>query len=321
MSNMKRIIWAFAILLVFFSCQSEKAGKEAVYLFSYFKGNGEDGLHLAYSTDGFHFNALNNDQSLLTPTVGSDKLMRDPCIIRDPGGKFHMVWTVSWNDKGIGYASSDDLIHWSEQKFIPVMEQEPNARNCWAPEIFYDAREALFIIFWSTTISGRYPKTEEMADKGWDHRLYYTTTTDFENFSVTKQLYNKAFNVIDGTMTENEGTYYLFMKDETRYPPQKNLRMATSQKATGPYSEASSSISGNYWAEGPTITHKGNQWIIYFDKYMEEKMGALSSTDLKTWTDISDKITFPEGTRHGSVFTLSRSEFLKLQDNLLVKKL
>ena len=316
---MKRKIQAFAILLALFSCQPGNSGKEEVLMFSYFKGNGEDGLHLAYSTDGFHFEAPGNDRPVLTPTAGRDKLMRDPCIIRGPGGKFHMVWTVSWNDRGIGYANSDDLVHWSEQKFLPVMEHEPNARNCWAPELFYDEKEAQFLIFWSTTIAGLYPETEEMADKGWDHRMYYVTTSDFVTFSETKQFYNRGFNVIDGTLAQQEGTYYLFMKDETRYPPQKNLRMATAQKATGPYGEASTSISGDYWAEGPSLDRSGNQWILYFDKYMEKKMGALVSTDLKSWTDVSEKVSFPEGTRHGSVFVISRDEFRTFQEELSVE--
>ena len=66
-----------------------------VYLFSYFKGNGEDGLHLAYSYDGLQFKALKGDSSFLTPTVSKDKLMRDPCILKGPDGYFHMVWSLS----------------------------------------------------------------------------------------------------------------------------------------------------------------------------------------------------------------------------------
>ena len=109
---------------------------DSVYLFSYFKDNGEDGLHLAYSEDGLTWTALKNDASFLQPQVGEDKLMRDPCIITGPDGEFHMVWTVSWQEKGIGYAHSSDLVHWSEQQYIPVMEHEPDAKNCWAPEIY-----------------------------------------------------------------------------------------------------------------------------------------------------------------------------------------
>ncbi len=68
-----------------------------------------------------------------------------------------MVWTVSWNDKGIGYASSSDLINWSEQKFIPVMQHEEKARNSWAPEITYDSKKDRYMIYWASTIEGRFP--------------------------------------------------------------------------------------------------------------------------------------------------------------------
>ena len=87
-----------------------------VYLFSYFKGNGEDGLHLAYSHDGLKWQALKNDKSFLTPNIGKDKLMRDPSICQGPDGTYHMVWTSGWWDRIIGYASSKDLVNWSEQK-------------------------------------------------------------------------------------------------------------------------------------------------------------------------------------------------------------
>ena len=56
------------------------------YLFTYFKGNGEDGLHLAYSKDGYKWIALKNDTSFLIPEVGKDKLMRDPCVIKGGDG-------------------------------------------------------------------------------------------------------------------------------------------------------------------------------------------------------------------------------------------
>jgi hypothetical protein len=55
------------------------------------------------------------------------------------------------------------------------------------------------------------------------------------------------------------------------------------------------------------------QWIIYFDKYTEHQYGALSSTDLQHWTDISDRISMPKGIRHGSVFSVSNEELLRLQ--------
>ncbi|GHT63098.1 hypothetical protein AGMMS50239_18350 [Bacteroidia bacterium] len=285
------------IFLFLFSCSEEKT----VYLFSYFNNNGEDGLHLAYSNDGYHWEALNNDQSLLKPELSNDKLMRDPCIIQGGDGLYHLVWTISWKEKGIGYASSKDLISWSEQKLIPVMAHEEGVRNCWAPEITYDKVNKEYMIYWATTIEGRFTDESQQSEDAYNHRMYYVTTKDFEHFSETKLLYDKGFNVIDATIVPIEDRFVMFMKDETLVPPQKNIRMASSEKLTGPYSDASEPITGNYWAEGPTVTKIGENWVVYFDKYRDGKFGAISSSDLKNWEDISDQISLPVGIRHGSI--------------------
>jgi hypothetical protein len=274
-----------------------------VYMFSYFKDNGKDGLHLAYSYDGYRFTALKHDSSFLQPVLSKDSLMRDPCIIRGADNKFHMVWTVSWNEKGIGYATTPDLIHWSEQQYIPVMAHEDSAKNCWAPEITYDAKKKEYMIYWATTIAGRYP-SDTAAGKGYNHRIYYVTTKDFNKFSKTKLLYNQGFNVIDASIVPDGNRFIMFLKDETRYPPQKNIRVATSAKLTEGYENPSWPITGNYWAEGPTAIKIANRWFVYFDKYRDHKYGAVISADLLKWEDISDKIRMPQGTRHGTVFPL-----------------
>jgi len=304
---MKNILVFGLVLMQTLSGRAQST--DEIYMFSYFKNNGQDGLHLAYSFDGLTWKALKGDSSFLTPTVSKDKLMRDPCIIRGADGKFHMVWTVSWNDKGIGYASSRNLTDWSEQQFIPVMSHEDSARNCWAPEIIYDENEKEYMIYWATTISGRFKAGDSTGDSKYNHRMYYTTTRDFKSFSKTKLLYDKDFNVIDATIIKKGRQYIMFLKDETRTPPQKNIRIASSKKLTGGYSAPSLPITGKYWAEGPTVLQTGKKWIIYFDKYTEHKYGALESTDLINWTDISDKLTMPPGIRHGTVFTITKAEF------------
>ena len=291
------------IVLMALSGLGEK--KSDIYLFSYFKDNGKDGLHLAYSKDGLKWKALNHNKSFLKPKVGQDKLMRDPCIIKGGDGKFHMVWTVSWNEKGIGYANSDDLINWSVQKFIPVMEHESDARNCWAPELFYDEDSDQYLICWATTIPGRFPETDKSGDDGYNHRLYYTTTKDFSNFSETKLFFDPGFNVIDGTIQKINGVYNLFFKNEILKPiAEKNIQIATSVRLLGKYSNLSEPITNN-WVEGPSVINTDQGWIVYFDRYTKHKMGAVVSSDLKTWTDISDKISFPKGTRHGTVFKVN----------------
>jgi hypothetical protein len=305
---MKKIWGALFLLLM----MQAATAQDSVYLFSYFKDNGQDGLHLAYSMDGYNWTALKNDQSFLTPTAGKDKLMRDPCIIRGADGKFHMVWTVSWNEQSIGYASSDDLVHWSAQKDLRVMAKEPGTRNCWAPEITYDPKNKTYMIYWATTIPGRFKAGESTGDDQYNHRMYYVTTKDFKQFSPAKLLYDHGFNVIDATIVPNGSEYMMFLKDETRTPPQKNIRISTSKKLTGPYSKPSAPVTGNYWAEGPTVLKMGKKWLVYFDKYREHKYGAIESSDGKSWTDITDKISLPKGLRHGSIFIVTKDEFNKI---------
>jgi len=308
---MKKLV--FAVFLIISTLVSAQTGK--VYLFSYFTGNGEDGLHLAYSRDGLTFTALNNGKSFLTPSVGISKLIRDPCLIRTPDGTFHMVWTVGWTERGIGYSSSRDLVNWTEQKYIMVMEKEPTARNCWAPEISYDRKKNQFLIIWSTTIPGRFPDTEKAGDTGYNHRIYSVTTKDFVSFPETKLFYDKGFNVIDATINRKGNQFIMFVKDETRTPPRKNIRMTTSKSLYGPYSSPSEPITGNYWAEGPTSIKIGNTWFVYFDKYMDKKMGAVKSKDLKSWEDISDKISFPDGVKHGTILEVDEQIFQNLLNN------
>ena len=311
-------LYLFAFLSLIIAGCSPKLQDEGVYMFSFFKGDGEDGLHLAYSHDGYRWEELEKDRSFLAPQVGQDKLMRDPCIIRGKDGRFHMVWTVSWNERGIGYAHSDDLLHWSEQVYIPVMEHEPDARNAWAPEVYYDDKADQYLIFWSSTVTDRYPETQSQKENSYNHRMYYVTTKDFQEFSGTGLLYEPGFNVIDGTIVEEDGEYIMFVKDETIEPAEKNIRITRSRQLPEGFGPAGAPITGDYWAEGPTAIKIGEQWLVYFDKYMDKKMGAVASQDLVHWEDISDQVGFPEGMRHGSVFKLTEEEFLKLKGSITI---
>ena len=278
-----------------------------VYLFSYFKGNGEDGLHLAYSHDGLKWQALKNDKSFLTPNIGKDKLMRDPSICQGPDGTYHMVWTSGWWDRIIGYASSKDLVNWSEQKAIPVMEHEPEAKNSWAPELFYDDATRTYYILWATTIPGRYSEVAtSKSENGLNHRIYYVTTKDFNTFSDTKIFFNPDFCAIDAAiMKQADGQYMMAVKNENLAPAEKNIRITrTTSLNSGFPTRVSEPITGDYWAEGPSPLQIDYYTYIYFDKYTQHKYGAVRSKDGQNWEDVSEIIEFPQGTRHGTAFTV-----------------
>lgn len=278
---------------------------QEMYLFSYFNGNG-DGLHLAYSYDGLKWEALRDDTIWLRPLVGKDQLMRDPSIVQDEKGIFHMVWTSGWWDQGIGYASSEDLIHWSAQQNIRVMQGFEGTRNTWAPELFYDHADNTFYIFWASTVPGAFPElpTSE-SEKGLNHRQYYVTTKDFKTFSETKLFFQPGFSVIDGSILKKDDVYYLFLKNENSAPAEKNIRLTQNHKPYDFPTEVSAPITGNYWAEGPAPLQVGDYVYVYFDKYTQGKYGAIRSRDMVTWEDVSDSVSFPRGMRHGTAFRVS----------------
>jgi beta-galactosidase len=227
-----------------------------------------------------------------------------------------MVWTSGWWDRGIGYASSKDLVHWSDQQNVPVMEYEPTAKNAWAPELFYDKKSKDYYIFWASTVPSLHPNAPDSAtEKGLNHRLYSVTTKDFNSFTPTRLFFDPDFSVIDGTILQKGREYMLFLKNETLRPVQKNIRVtATFDLQKGFATQVSSSITGKYWAEGPSPLSIDSYIYVYFDKYRDHKYGAVRSKDGATWEDISDKVSFPKGMRHGTAFVVSR----KMVEELLL---
>lgn len=298
----------------------------AAYLFSYFTRNGEDGVHLAYSRDGITWLPLLGGRPVIRPAVSGmgigwqewsshAALMRDPSILRGPDGMFHLVWTIAWTDRGIGVAHSPDLIHWSTQTRVPVMDHEPDALNAWAPDLFYDAATRRYVIVWATAIPGRFPATDSLAEETSrgraDHRLYYVTTRDFISYSPAALLYDGGFSAIDGTITRKGDRYYLVMKDETFHPPRRNLRVAESRHATGPYGPASPPITDLH-TEGPSILHSGEYWYVYYDEYTRGHYGAVRTRDFIRWEPFRDSLRTPRGIRHGSAFVVAAGVLQRL---------
>lgn len=309
---------AFCILL---GLTINALAADTAYLFTYFTKNGQDGLHLAWSEDGYKWETLNEGRSFLAPQIGSkEKLMRDPCVVRGPDGTYHMVWTSGWWERGIGYATTRDFITWSEQKEIPVMAHEPTARNSWAPEIAWDETKKEFVIYWATTIPGRFPQTAGASEDDLNHRMYGTTTKDFVTFTPTELFYDPGFNCIDATLLHADGKRWLIIKDETKFPvAAKNLRIGSADSVSGPFGKLSEPFTPpELWVEGPTAVKIGNEFLVYFDAYTTKHYRVMRSRDLNTWEDVTDKASFPnEGTpermRHGTVIKVPRALIERLR--------
>ncbi|MDR3456933.1 MAG: discoidin domain-containing protein [Verrucomicrobiae bacterium] len=273
----------------------DKTLPENCYLFGYFSGNGEPGLHLAYSLNGFRWDTINHGHSLLLPEVG-DKLMRDPCLILAPDGVFHLVWTAAWRGNYIGYASSRDLVHWSEQTAIPVMTNDPATLNCWAPEIFWDRRQGAYLVYWASTVTNKFGGAVQTDN----NRIYCTTTRDFRTFSETKLFFDPGFSTLDATMFENSNRFYLVFKDDSI----GHLRLAMAHSPTGPFGPVSGPLETDY-AEGPMLFRLGNQIVASYHLVSENRCGAVKTTDLQHWEDISSGLFLPAGSAQGAVLPIS----------------
>jgi len=271
------------------------------YLFTSFHEPAQDGLRFIYSFDAYHWS--NVPGVFLKQNAGQGKLMRDPSLVRGPDGTFHLVWTTAWRgDQGFGHASSKDLVHWSEQQFIPVMTNEPSTVNVWAPEIFYAGSENQFVIAWGSTIPGRFPVLTEATNN--NHRLYFTTTRDFKTFAPTKLFYDPGFNVIDGFVAKDVRRYVLVHKDNSR--PNLCLRVAFGQQPTGPWGPASEPFTEKF-TEGPCALKVDDDWLIYFDMYRSNRYGAVLTRDFKTFSNVTDQVSFPAGHKHGTALVVERN--------------
>ncbi len=288
-------------LFLFTSCQKD------VYMFTSFHEPANEGLRYLYSKDGYHWNSVNG--IYLKPELGTQKIMRDPSMLRDKQGVYHLVWTIGWKgNEGIGYASSKDLIHWENKKIVPVMEHEAKTVNVWAPELFYDDVEDRFIIIWASTIPYRFAKGVEAEDN--NHRMYYTTTKDFETFTPTKLFSDPGFSIIDAVIVKKaQKDYVLVLKDNTR--PNRNLKVAFADNPLGPFLNVSKPFSA-YLTEGPSVVKVKDEWLIYFDSYGSKSYEAVATKDFKTFEKINNRISVPEGHKHGTIFKASKKDLRNL---------
>lgn len=298
----KRIVTILVLLILFASCSNK------IYLFTSFHEPANEGLRLLYSKDGYHWKTT--DSIYLKPMIGKDKIMRDPSMLQGPDGTFHLVWTTEWKGgNGFGYASSKDLVNWTEQQYIPVMQHEPGVVNVWAPELFYDDMAGQYIIIWASTIPFRFEKGVE--DENNNHRMYYSTTRDFKTFTETKLFLDPKFSVIDAVIVKrNAKDYVLVLKDNTR--PERNIKVAFANDPLGPWTGISKPFTEKF-TEGPAVAKVKNGYLVYYDVYQKKKYGASFTREFKDFIAADSLISVPDGHKHGTILKVNKKYLRALQ--------
>lgn len=274
-------------------------------------------LHIALSTDGRHWTALNDNKPVW------DQHVRDPYVRRGPDGLWRILSTGGRSKDrekvgpGCTYITSPDLIHWEQKEVLPLMKDVRDsagnilARNIWAPEWFYDERKQEYVLLWSSSFE----------DAGWKNsRLWYCRTRDWKTFTPAKVLFDPPYSVIDGTLLEYKNSYYLFHKEEefgSNTGERRAIRVAVSNNVEGPYNIIDGALNKGQIVpvitEGPTAIKDPGQpgWLLFYDYCMTNRFGVSYSPDLTHWK-VEEDANFPPDARHGCVSIITAGEAEKL---------
>ncbi len=287
------------------------------YFFTYFTGTARsdaEQIYFASSKDGLYWNELNENNPVMTSTVG-DKGVRDPYILRSPeGDKFYMVATdlriangKGWDNAGT-YGSksvviweSNDLVNWSKERLVKVSRDD--AGCTWAPEIVFDEKTGEYVMFWASRIG---------ADNFSKFRIYTAKTRDFYTFTEPKLYIDRSNDVIDTTIIKHAGTYYRFSKDEVN----KNILIDKCDQLLNKNftSLPSSSVASQKGVEGPAIFkfNGQNKWCLLLDYYGGGGYYPMVSTDITSgvFTRLNtSEYKLPTGPRHGTVMQITQAEY------------
>lgn len=270
------------------------------YLFVHFIGDEktpmEEQLYFALSHDGTHWKDLRPAGEPVLNWQGGEKGTRDPHIVRDPKGGFHIVATDlsihfrgGWgpNDgattegsTGLVIWDSPDLVHWSEPRLVDVASKIPGAGMAWAPEAMWDPDQEQWIVFWATKTNTDAPAgTPEAALNnalGDRTNMYYATSKDLVTFSDPVKWIDRKNVIIDTTMYRDEdGWWYRASKDSE----------ITIERTRNPYAttlEARRTDDPNEWSFVGTLTDiLGNG--RYSEHYLEgPELFRYHDADVKT---------------------------------------
>ena len=318
------------------------------YLFVHFTGNEAASSHeqtyFSISRDGLNWTDLNNNQPVLTSTIGESGL-RDHYIARSPeGDRYFMIatdlsiyhnagnWASAGSDgsHGIVVWESDDLVHWSEPWIAEIAPE--NAGCTWAPEFIYDAMTGEYVVYWSATTI-ELNADEEITQEYENHAIYYAKTRDFRTFTEPVLYHTggedssgKRIKVIDSTMIEDGGKYYRYTKNESRGVIEIDVADSVLGNFTPIESTALSATlpSQQGAVEGPIIFKLNEksadgktQWCLMVDRFaIGQGYYPLITTNLASgeFTLLSNSdFSMPSKYRHGYVMPVTAAEYDALQ--------
>lgn len=303
------------------------------YLFVHFKEkttpDGEQ-VYFALSKDGFNWEAVNGGEPVLWAYYG-DKGVRDFTITRC-NEKFFIIATDlslsygmrnqykhSWKEIGengskcFSVWESEDLVNWSEQRLVKIGDEHFGCM--WAPDVIYDKEKDDYILHWSSSHD-----CNGFGDKG----IYYSRTKDFKTFTYPCVLHRReGRDIIDSAMYEEDGVYYLFVKDG--HPT--TIVMLKSSSPVGPwerveeFDESMKAIEVGLYEAPTAVKMDDGRWALFLDFYgrpgKEQGYIPFMSDDIKSgvFKRADEAFSFPYGFKHGTILAITEEEYERMKNH------
>ena len=275
------------------------------YLITYFS-NDDESLKLAYTYDGLLWFELNDQQSVLKPTIGTRSL-RDPSVIRNKNGGFYLLATQGYDTDSIYVWDTQDFVEFTNERLLQVnassSDLSMSEEQAWAPEGFYDRIIDKYVIYWSSPT---------------DNGMYYNYSNDLNDISYPKLLLDTGFPVIDGTIYKDGYEYNIVLKDE-REPMEEYSRLFVGYSDTDylGFDKFNMDYITGHQSEGPFIIDRGYSCILYYDDYTRMQFKALWFQNFREhdFADIThEMVSSITNVKHGSAIALTYKEFERFSD-------
>jgi len=260
--------------------------------------------------------------------------IRDPHIVRRPGGGFYIVATdlrvwlpggPQWQafrqfgSRSILVWESPDLLEWSEPRLVEIAPE--NAGMAWAPEAYFDEESGDFLVHFASCLYGADDLEREHPGPA---QILVARTRDFRSFSQAVSYLEMAGGVIDMTVVKDAGRVHRFAKHDDSAPDSWQV---FHQSVPGFFSRDprlhARNIGGDsgFPAEGPLIfrTHDEERWYLWIDEYSRMPQGyrAFTTVDIESgdWVAVPpERFDVPPNTKHGAVLPLQGDEWQKLNE-------
>lgn len=305
-------------------------------------------VYFASSDDGMNWMDLNDNEPVLTSTMGTGST-RDHYILRSPeGDRFYLLATdlncveagKDWTDyaqrgsKSLMIWESDDLVNWSEQRMVQIADDDTGC--AWAPEAIYDEITGEYVVYWSGEDID--PESPDYGKKV----VYASRTRDFYSFGEQQKFVmptetdgveaGTSDSFIDTTMIQgSDGNFYRVTKYENVSPTR--VFMDVSKYPLGEFTRVETNLDEETFlgTEGPgwfklnedDAERLGKKYCLMLDGYNGPNKGVgffptvvddLNNTNEINFERVTENYSMRTSAKHGGIIQLTQEEYDRVNE-------